>query len=351
MLLFSFLYKIATPIFLAFIVFAAIEPLAGRLHRLGLKKTLATTISTVLFIAVLLGALVGLGAIFTAQISNIMDRIPAYSEQLQNIIRHNVGYWQEKFNALPPDITEKASTFSTNIVKFGTTAVSWFFTHLFGWLSSFSSFLINFLVGIILAYFLSIEIDAWKRGAREKTPRTFKTAFLFLKENVLAGIAGYLKAQFKLVSITFVVIFIALLVLRVNNAFSIALLSGVFDVLPLLGVSTVFIPWIIYLFVVGQTNLAILLSVLLGIVLLVRQIMEPKITGDTLGVSAFTMLSFMIVSLSLFGVAGLIISPILIITLKALYNQGYLHKWIHLPEGEFASNPLSPVKPDKTDAP
>jgi predicted PurR-regulated permease PerM len=168
--------------------------------------------------------------------------------------------------------------------------------------------------------------------AKTNTPQTFKTAFAFLKENVFIGIVGYLKAQMKMVTITFLVILICLFIFGVNSAFSIALLAGVFDLLPLLGVSTVFIPWIIYLFAVGQSTLAIELSILLVVVILVRQILEPKITGDSLGVSAFTMLSAMIISLSLFGISGLILSPILIILLKALHEQGYLKRWIRLPE-------------------
>lgn len=96
-----------------------------------------------------------------------------------------------------------------------------------------------------------------------------------------------------------------------------------------------FIPWIIYLFIVGQTTLAIWLSAVLLVILLVRQILEPKLVGDSLGVSAFTMLSFMIVSLSLFGVAGLILSPILIILIKSLNDQGYLKRWIRKPAEEY----------------
>jgi len=149
---------------------------------------------------------------------------------------------------------------------------------------------------------------------------------------VLKGLVTYLKAQLKLVALTFAIIYVALLILRVDNAFSVAVLAAVFDLLPLLGVATVFVPWIIYLFVVGNTTLAIWLIVLLGFVILVRQILEPKITGESLGVSAFTMLSFMVVSTSLFGVAGLILSPVLIILIKALYDQGYLQKWIRKPE-------------------
>ena len=74
---------------------------------------------------------------------------------------------------------------------------------------------------------------------------------------------------------------------------------------------------------------------MLLVVILVRQIMEPKITGESLGVSAFTTLAFMIV-LSLFGFAGVILSPVLIILIKALYTQGYLQRWIRKPEDEYA---------------
>ncbi|MEX2461874.1 MAG: sporulation integral membrane protein YtvI [Paenibacillaceae bacterium] len=332
MFLFSYLYRIATPIFLAFLIFAAIEPLARLLHRRGLKKSLASAISILLFVLVILGAMVLLGIVFTTQIINLADKIPGYAVILQQQIALNADYLQSKWAALPSGITDKSKDYAATITHYGGQIASTFFIWLTGKLTSFTSFIVNFTIGIILAYFLSIEIQSWKRLATANTPQTFKTAFAFLKENVFIGIVGYLKAQLKMVTITFVVVLIALFSFGVNNAFSIALLAGVFDLLPLLGVSTVFIPWIIYLFVVGQTTLAIELSILLAVVILVRQILEPKITGDSLGVSAFTMLSAMIISLSLFGISGLILSPILIILLKALHEQGYLKRWIRLPE-------------------
>jgi sporulation integral membrane protein YtvI len=332
MLLFSYLYRIATPIFLAFLIFAAIEPLAKLLHCKGLRKSIASGISILLFVIVILGALVGIGVIFTNQIINLSQKLPDYSVTLQEQIAQAADYLHTKWNALPAGVADKSKEYAANITSFGAKLGQGFLIWLVAWLTSFSSFVVNFTIGIILAYFLSTEIDTWKQMAHSRTPKTFKTAFFFLKENVFIGILGYLKAQFKMVLITFAVILIVLIVLGVPNAFSISLLAGALDLLPLLGVSTVFIPWIIYLFIVGQTPLAIELSVLLGLVILVRQILEPKITGDTLGVSAFTMLSAMIISLSIFGVSGLILSPILIILLKALYDQGYLSRWIRLPE-------------------
>ena len=335
MLAFSFLYKIATPVFLAFVIFAVIEPLAKFLHRKGMKKSIASAISTLLFIVVVLGIFIGAGAVFTMQIYQLSLKIPEYARDLQQQIADHAQYWLDKLNALPPDLVETAQQYSSIVTERGAKIAADFLAYLFNMLTSISSFVINFAIGIILAYFLSIEIEAWKRLAREKTPRTFKNAFFFLRDNVLKGITGYVKAQLKLVLLTFVIIFAALLLLGVKNAFSVALLAAVFDLLPLLGVSAVFVPWIIYLFFAGNASLAFWLIALLVVVILVRQILEPKITGDSLGVSAFTMLSFMIVSLSLFGVAGLILSPVLIILIKALYEQGYLQRWIRLPEEEY----------------
>jgi len=225
-------------------------------------------------------------------------------------------------------LLHNASSTIQNWAKLG---LIWFI----GQVSSVTSFFINAGIGLILAYFLSIEIIDWKKIANTHTPNTFKKAFFFLRDNVLKGIWIYIKAQAILISVTFVVILLALLIMGVKHAFIIALVAGIFDVLPLLGVSTIFIPWITYLFIVGDTQLAIMLTILWLVVVLTRQFLEPKITGDSLGVSAFTMLSFMIISLSLFGVAGLILSPILLILIKALIDQGYIANWIRKPVGEY----------------
>jgi sporulation integral membrane protein YtvI len=337
MLLFSYLYRIATPIFLAVIIFLMIEPLARFLNRRGMRKSLASAISTFLFIIVILGALVGAGIIFTNQILNLVNIIQEYSSNtvFQDQLVERFAVLQDQLqNLLPADLLNNAASYAADFAKTASGFITGFLSGLVGGLTSFSAFIFNFAIGIILAYFLSIEIESWKKLAADKTPSTFKHVYYFLKENVLKGIVSYIKAQLKLISLTFIVIFIALLILNVKNAFSISLLAAFFDILPLLGVSTLFIPWIVYLFIVGNTTLAIWLSAVLLVVILVRQIMEPKITGDSLGVSAFTTLSFMIISLSLFGVAGVILSPILIILLKALYDQGYLQRWIRDPEAE-----------------
>lgn len=60
---FSYLYSIAKPIFLAFIVYMLIEPLAGFLHRRGVNKAIASALSVGLFILLILGAILDLASL------------------------------------------------------------------------------------------------------------------------------------------------------------------------------------------------------------------------------------------------------------------------------------------------
>ncbi|MGG4104820.1 AI-2E family transporter [Paenibacillus lautus] len=340
MFIFSKLYQIAAPVFLSFLVFLIIEPFSKFLHRRGLPKPFAAAISVLLFLLVILGILFGAGALIVSQFMNLQDNLPGYTKTIQRHFSESLNFLQTKLDALPPDLTDRLNGYFQDITTFAQGAAESFFHYVIGFMGSFSSFIANFGVAIILAFFLSIEIGSWRRIAKDKTPKTVKTAFLFLKENVFKAIGSYLKAQMKLVSITFVIVYIGLLILGTGNSLSVALICAVFDVLPLLGVPVILIPWITYLFIVGNTGLAIGLIVLLAVVVISRQLLEPKITGNSIGVSsAFLMLSFMMISLSIFGVAGLILAPILLILIKELLTQGYLKQWIRLPSEEFEVSP------------
>lgn len=347
MFAFSKLYQLAAPVFLSFFVFMLIEPLARLLNRRGLAKPFASAISVLLFLIVLLGTLFGAGLLIVSQVLHFQDNLPKYTYVVQQHFVELTTYLQHKIDSLPPDLTVKVNGYFKDATNLLSTWLIVFFKYMIGVLGSFSSFMANFGIAIILAFFLSMEIKDWRKIAHDQMPKTFKTAFAFLQGNVFKAIGSYLKAQLILISITFAIVLVGLFILRSGNEITMALVCAIFDVLPLLGVSTILIPWIVYLFIVGNTSLAIGLIILLVIVLVVRQLLEPKITGNSIGVSsAFLMLSFVILSTSAFGVAGLILSPILLILIKELLQQGYLQRWIFLPLEEFIVSPFAAHEPD-----
>jgi hypothetical protein len=115
---------------------------------------------------------------------------------------------------LPPDLTDKLNGYFTDATNVLSSWLVVFFKYMIGVLGSFSSFMGNFGIAIILAFFLSMEIKDWKKIAHDKMPKTFKTAYAFLQGNVFKAIGSYLKAQLILIAITFVIVLVGLLILQ-----------------------------------------------------------------------------------------------------------------------------------------
>ena len=85
-----------------------------------------------------------------------------------------------------------------------------------------------------------------------------------------------------------------------------------------LGVGTVLIPWATIAFIERNMRLGFGLLILYGVIVIVRQFAEPKIVGGTLGIHPLLTLAAMYLGFRLFGVAGMIIGPILALLARAI---------------------------------
>ena len=128
----------------------------------------------------------------------------------------------------------------------------------------------------------------------------------------------YLRACLLLGLLTFCLCFIGLAILRVPYAFILALLLAVVDLLPLLGTGVILIPWGIICLLLGQVKLGIGLLVLYGAATLVRQVLEPKLIGEGLGLHPLVSLFSMYAGLKLFGVWGMILAPLVAAGVRAV---------------------------------
>ena len=100
-----------------------------------------------------------------------------------------------------------------------------------------------------------------------------------------------------------------------------ALLISLFDLLPLLGVGTILIPWGLLALLSGNTVLGSGLLVLCGIVLLVRQLLEPKILGESLGLHPLLTLLAVYAGLRLGGVWGMIAAPAVAVVVRSVWGK------------------------------
>ncbi|MDE6412631.1 MAG: AI-2E family transporter, partial [Eubacterium sp.] len=112
-----------------------------------------------------------------------------------------------------------------------------------------------------------------------------------------------------------------------HYVFIIALAIAVFDILPVAGSGGILIPWALVSLISGDMGEAIGLIVIYVAISAIRQYIEPKIVGDSLGVNPILTLAGLYFGLKLFGFMGMFIVPMAIMVLKALNDTGRIHMW------------------------
>jgi sporulation integral membrane protein YtvI len=205
------------------------------------------------------------------------------------------------------------------------------FTALFGSkLLSMATSVPNALFFIVImfvsAFFMTKDkqqIDVWLKPLFRGSWRENEKVRIIQKD-VLGVLWGYLRAQLIMMSLTFLESSIGLWIIGVNYPIPIALGIALIDALPILGPATIYIPWVISKLVMSEYTTALSLFILYLIVTLARQALEPKILSTQIGIYPLITLLAMYIGLKTLGFAGIILGPVSVILLLALFKTGVL---------------------------
>ncbi|HWT27694.1 MAG TPA: AI-2E family transporter, partial [Mobilitalea sp.] len=141
-------------------------------------------------------------------------------------------------------------------------------------------------------------------------------------------IGGYFKAQFKIMLILTVIMFAGFEILQVGYSILLALGIAFLDFLPVFGTGAILWPWAIINMITGNYMRAIGLSVIYLICQIVKQLLQPKMVGDSIGISPLSALIFMFIGYRLYGVIGMILGIPVGMVLINLYRIGMFNRII-----------------------
>lgn len=161
----------------------------------------------------------------------------------------------------------------------------------------------------VSVFFRSL-IPMERRGAVDTIRDIFKrTAFQFLKSYLV------------LFLLTFAGLFLGFVILGERYAFLFALMTAAIDALPIFGMGIVMLPLAVFHFMTGSIGYGVGVLVLYLILMVCRQILEPKILGAGLGIHPLIMLCTMYAGWQWFGVFGMLMAPFLTVTVKNLLKM------------------------------
>ena len=150
-----------------------------------------------------------------------------------------------------------------------------------------------------------------------------------LKTQFFSTVVSIIKAYAILMGFTFIQLLTGFIVAGIDYPVLLALFISLIDILPVLGTGTVLIPWCIILFLSGNVKTGLCILILYVIITLTRQIAEPKVLGNSVGLHPLVTLISMYFGLKLIGVKGLFLFPLTMIIIKNLNDKGFIRLYIN----------------------
>ncbi len=323
--------KVTYPFIIAFFLALIINPLVNLLERKAkMPRGLAVTIVLFLLIGIVAGFLTLVISEMISGFGYLAEVIPQHT---QILVQYVQTYFTQQilpvyydllamFKNLDPSQRETVvgniQSIGQNITENVKDFVQSVLRGLQNFLLSLPNVVTVMIFSLLATFFISKDWYRFKGWIEKRTPERTVESGRSVYNELRKALVGFVKAQLTLISITAAIVLVGLLILRVDYAITIAILTGLVDLLPYLGTGAVFVPWIIYSFIMEQYTLSIGLSVLYGVVIIQRQVMEPKILSSSIGLDPLATLISLFVGFKLFGFLGLIIGPVTLVVFRAL---------------------------------
>ncbi len=294
--------------------------------KIKFKRKAGSAVMIVLILALIV--LLGYGAIAfladqtTGFAQNFVAKWPEWEKDIDNF-GHRIAQMTSPISgskSLPLEgLGRTFEDYMSNMVSsLGTPSVNL----ISGIAKSLPTVIVSAIMSLLSAYFFTVERNGLVDGFSKKMPENLKKNLDSAKKVLTGAVGGYLKAQLKIELWVYVITVIGLYIIRIDYALIVGLLIALLDILPFFGAGLIMVPWSIFLFINGNIFAAVGMLITWGVGQLVRQIIQPKIVGDSVGLSPIPTLFLLYIGYMAASFIGMIIAIPVGMIIIALYKEG-----------------------------
>jgi len=173
---------------------------------------------------------------------------------------------------------------------------------------SIPNLLVNMVIIILSSYLFLADRESIMRWLKEHLPAFVFRYIGYMKRDAKGLIGGYFLAQFRIMCVVALILAAGFLVLGVRYGVLLAFLTAILDFLPIFGTGTVLFPWAVVKLFAGEYAYATGLILLYILTQVVRQIIQPKIVGESMGLPPLMTLFLLYLGFKLRGLTGMILA-------------------------------------------
>lgn len=321
------LLKFFMPFVIGWCIAMIANPLVRFLEkRLKLVRRHSSVLIVVLVLAVVIGLVYFLISRLFLEMAGLIKDLPQLYQAGKEEVQNALLTLSHVFERLPEGIQNSISQLNNNLGELAGNVVSKIafptVTVAGNVAKRIPTALINSIVVILSSYFFIVEREQILAFLRQTMPEGVRAYAEFLKKDLKRLVGGYFLAQFRIMFVVAVILAVGFLVLGVSYGLILAVLIAFLDFLPLFGTGTALFPWALVKLLSGEWAFAAGLILLYVLTQAVRQIIQPKIVGDSLGLPPFATLFLLYLGFKVRGISGMILAVPIGILAVNLYQFG-----------------------------
>ena len=324
---FKYFIPLIFPFVLGFIIAFAFKPLIRKMtSKLKLPNKLSALIVIGLFYLILLTITILLGIEVFLYLKDFFIEIPQlYNNVLVPWLSNVLVSLENLASQIDPNLVDQVRLYSQQILESLGNLITSFSVGSVGFITGFATkvpmFLVGFLLTVISSFFIAMDYQLIVNFLLDQISPSKRSLLIEAQLFLVSTLHKYAKSYLMIMSITFVELTIGFSILGIESAIVVAFLIAIFDILPIAGTGGVMIPWMVFTFLEGNSSLGFGLLIVYLLVTIIRNIIEPKIIGDQVGLHPILTLFAMYIGVQLFGVAGLFGFPISLAILNGLHRN------------------------------
>lgn len=321
-----YLGPVLMPFFLGGLIAIGAEPAVTLgVRKLHLPRPLSSALGVTATLILLFATLWLIGALTVKELGQLAGVMP----NVQQTVGQGLGLLQDWLLGIADRAPDGLRTLLTQLVLelFGSSSafLSRFigrlpgvFTSLLGWIPNGA---VSLVTGILAGFMISVRLPQIREFLARKIPDRWKERYLPALGKLRKTLGAWLRAQVKLMVITYGIVATGLFLSGVSYGPVWALPVALVDAVPILGTGTVLIPWAVISLLQGKTFVGVGLLLTYAAAVLTRTMLEPRLVGRQLGLDPLVTLVFFYAGYKIFGFLGMLLAPILAAAAKSLTSN------------------------------
>ncbi|WDL99395.1 sporulation integral membrane protein YtvI [Alicyclobacillus sp. ALC3] len=317
-IVFSLTFRYIFPFVIGWLLAILLTPFAAGLERLRVPRMAAVLI---VLVGVVILFLALSGFVFVAlsrEATDLLLRAPHYVANMQKFVQKEIVAGQTFFHALPPNVARGVESTALNAAVNVETTFRHLAVHLLNSVTRLPDLIFIAVISFVASFFMLLNRERMYRSFLHTLPPGWSGKLHDVFHDMIRAFIGTIRAQVLLMTLSAALGIVGMWVLNIPYAVILGLLFGLTGLVPILGSAILTVPWAIGAFAFGDTSMGVRVLILQLVISIIRQIIEPRLVAQNVGLDTLSTLFALYVGLKALGIFGLFLGPIILIGLKSL---------------------------------